>query len=241
VTVPISYDYAYKFPNGQIKKFLVQLDPTTLNLIVKRRQDLPLWTLLSHKQCANCPLDVKTHVYCPIAQNFVDIAEQFQDLVSHQSVVVTVTTEERVYAKETTVQQGLSPLIGIIMTTSGCPIMDYLKPTVRFHLPFASLDETVFRMVSMFLIVQYYRNQEGLKTDWRLDGLARVYAEVGIVNRDFANRLRDAAKKDANINALVNLDCFASMVPLVAEDRLKAIKPYFEAYLKETSSTPFAV
>jgi hypothetical protein len=51
------------------------------------------------------------------------------------------------------------------------------------------------------------------------------------VNRDFANRLRDAAKKDANINALVNLDCFAAMVPLVAEDTLKALKPYFSAYL----------
>ena len=83
----------------------------------------------------------------------------------------------------------------------------------------------------MHLLVQYYRNQDGKKAEWRLDGLSRVYAEVGIVNRDFANRLRDAAKKDANLNALVNLDCFASMVPLVAEDTLNAIKPYFSAYL----------
>jgi hypothetical protein len=231
VAVPISYEYTYKFKTGQVKKFLIQLDPSTLGLIVKRKLDMPLWALLSHKKCENCPLDVKTHIYCPIAQNFVDIAQEFQDMVSHENVVVTVTTEERVYAKETTIQQALSPLIGIIMTTSGCPVMDYLKPMVRFHLPFASLDETVFRMVSMFLLVQFYRNQEGRKADWRLDGLTRVYAEVGIVNRDFANRLRDAAKKDANINALVNLDCFASMVPLVADETLKAIKPYFAAYL----------
>ena len=142
------------------------------------------------------------------------------------------STEDRIYAKNTTIQQGLSPLIGIIMTTSGCPTLEHLKPMVRFHLPFASLDETVFRMVSMYLMVQYYRNQEGLKAEWRLDGLTRVYAEVGIVNRDFANRLRDAARKDANINALVNLDCFATMVPLVADDTLKAIKPYFSAYFK---------
>jgi hypothetical protein len=57
-----------------------------------------------------------------------------------------------------------------------------------------------------------------------------VYAKVSVVNRDFANRLRDAAKKDANINALVNLDCFATMVPFVAEDTLKQLKPYFSAY-----------
>jgi hypothetical protein len=228
---PITIEYAYKFKKGLVTKFQINLDRDTLELIVDRKPDPPLWALLNHKKCENCPLDVKSHIYCPVALNFVDIAEQFKDMVSHEDVVVTVTTEERTFAKETTIQQGLSPLIGIIMTTSGCPVMEHLKPMVRFHLPFASLDETVFRMVSMHLLVQYYRNQDGKKVDLRLDGLTKVYAQVGIVNRDFANRLRDAAKKDANINALVNLDCFASMVPLVAEDTLKAIKPYFSAYL----------
>jgi hypothetical protein len=51
------------------------------------------------------------------------------------------------------------------------------------------------------------------------------------MNRDFAVRLSNAAKKGANINALVNLDCFAAMMPLAAEDTLQAIKPYFSAYL----------
>ena len=228
---PISIEYSYKFKNGLNKKFIINLDRDTLALQRERKPTPPLWALLNHKKCENCPLDVKKHLYCPVALNFMDIAEQFQNMVSHENVVVTVITEERVYARETTIQQGLSPLIGIIMTTSGCPIMDYLKPMVRFHLPFASLDETVFRTVSMFLLVQYYRNQEGRKAEWRLDGLTKIYAEVGIVNRDFANRLRDAATKDANINALVNLDCFASMVPLVADDTLKAMKPYFSAHL----------
>ncbi len=225
------FEYVYRFKKGLVKKFLLSLDRDSLNLQAEMKSDPPLWALLNHKKCENCPLDVKSHIYCPVALNFVDIAEQFRDLVSHEEVAVTVTTEERTYTKETTVQQGLSPLIGIIMTTSGCPVMAHLKPMVRFHLPFASLDETVFRMVSMYLLVQYYRNQNGRKAEWRLDGLTKVYAEVGIVNRDFANRLRDAAKKDANLNALVNLDCFASMVPLVAEDTLKAIRPYFSAYL----------
>ncbi len=225
------FEYVYRFKKGLIKKFLLSLDRESLALQKAEKPDPPLWALLNHKKCENCPLDVKSHIYCPVALNFVDIAEQFRDMVSHEEVAVTVTTEERTYAKETTVQQGLSPLIGIIMTTSGCPVMAHLKPMVRFHLPFASLDETVFRMVSMYLLVQYYRNQDGRKAEWRLDGLTKVYAEVGIVNRDFANRLRDAAKKDANLNALVNLDCFASMVPLVAEDTLNAIRPYFSAYL----------
>ncbi len=230
MTKQLTFEYVYKFKNGLIKKFQLNLDREFLSLQVDRRPDPPLWALLNHKKCENCPLDVKMHTYCPVALNFTDIAEQFRDMLSHEEVVVTVTTEERTYAAETTVQQGLSPLIGIIMAASGCPVLDHLKPMVRFHLPFASLDETVFRMVSMYLLVQYYCNQDGKKAEWRLDGLTKVYAEVGIVNRDFANRLRDAAKKDANLNALVNLDCFASMVPLVADDTLKAIKPYFSAY-----------
>lgn len=228
---PLTIQYTYTFKKGTEKTFPIILDRATLALQVERRQNPPVWALLNHKKCANCPVDEQKNLYCPVALNFVDIAEQFKDMVSHEEVTVKVTTEERVYSKETTIQLGLSPLIGIIMATSGCPVLDHLKPMVRFHLPFASLDETVFRMVVMHLMVQYYRNQDGKEAVWTLDGLSKVYAEVGVVNRDFANRLRDAAKKDANINALVNLDCFASMVPLVADDTLKAIKPYFSAYL----------
>ncbi len=110
--------------------------------------------------------------------------------------------------------------------------MERLKPMVRFHLPFASLTETIFRMVSMHLMAQYFLNQEGKAADWKLTGLENIYAEVGQVNRDFAQRLADAAKKDANVNALVNLDCFATMVPLAAEETLNEIKSYFSAHLK---------
>lgn len=228
----ITFEYVFKFKKGAEKTFIVRLDRKSLSLKAAARQTPPLWALLNHKMCANCTMDVAQSMYCPIALNIVDIAEQFKDNLSHEEVVVTVKTEERVYAKETTVQNGLSPLIGIIMTTSGCPIMEHLKPMVRFHLPFASLEETVFRMVTMYLMVQYYRSQDGKTAEWTLDGLSEVYAEVGIVNRDFANRLRDAAKKDANLNALVNLDCFAAMVPLVAEETLEMLRPYFKAYFE---------
>jgi len=39
---------------------------------------------------------------------------------------------------------------------------------------------------------------------------------VGKVNRDFAKRMRAAARKDANVNALMNLDIFASMTAFAA-------------------------
>jgi len=225
--------YSYKFSNGTTKHFDLRLNAGNLLLTTKKQENLPLWALLPFSKCAICPLSERDHVYCPICVNLAGIVEQFKNFPSHERVSVTVACEERFYGKETTVQGGLSPLLGIIMTTSGCPIMEQLKPMVRFHLPFASLDETIYRGVTMFLTAQYFRHQDGKTAEWSIDGLGTIYSEVGRVNRDFANRMRAAAKKDANVNALVNLDVFASMMTLAAEDTLNRLKPYFSALLEK--------
>lgn len=228
----LTITYAFSFKNGSRKTFPLVLDKGSLALIAGNPERPPLWTLLNFNKCEVCPLDEARIAYCPVAVNLAGIVEEFKDFVSHEQARVTVTVEERVYAKDTTVQQGLTPLLGIIMTTTGCPVMGQLKPMVRFHLPFASLTETIFRMSTMYLMAQFLRSREGKTAEWSLDGLAKVYSEVGKVNRDFAQRLRVAAKKDANVNALVNLDCFATMVPLAADDTLREIRPYFAAYLE---------
>ena len=232
MTNHIKIAYAFKFTNGSVIRFDLRLDERTLALVPEDRVDLPDWTLLPYHQCANCPLDVRTHVHCPVAANLSGIVEKFKNFVSHDRVGVVVIVEERTYSKETTVQMGLSPLLGIIMTTSGCPIMEQLKPMVRFHLPFASLEETIFRMVSMHLVAQYLRKQAGKSSEWNLDGLTRIYAQVAQVNKDFVDRLLGAAKNDVNVNALVNLDAFAKMVPLAADSMLAKITPYFSALLR---------
>jgi hypothetical protein len=227
----IRYVFIYKFKDGTTKHFDLRLDPTTLLLKAKRPASLPLWALLSFNKCSICPLSESDHAYCPISANFAGIVEEFKNFLSHERVSVTVACEERFYGKETTIQGGLSPLLGIIMTTGGCPIMEQLKPMVRFHLPFASLDETIFRGVSMHLVAQYFRNQDGKDASWSLDGLQKIYAEVGRVNQGFANRMRAAAKKDANVNALVNLDVFASMMTLAADETLQKLRPHYSALL----------
>jgi hypothetical protein len=52
------------------------------------------------------------------------------------------------------------------------------------------------------------------------------------VNNDFSERLLTAAHNDVNVNALVNLDAFAKMVPLAAESMLRKITPYFSALMR---------
>lgn len=228
----IRIGYSFRFKSGLSKVFNIFLDRQTLGLIQEKSLDPPAWTRLSHNKCTNCVLDEGLNKYCPIALNLSHIAEEFKESLSYETVSVTVTTEERSYEKNTTLQEGLSSLLGIVMVTSGCPVMERLKPMVRFHLPFATLEETTFRMSSMYLIAQYFLAQKGKSPDWKLDGLKQVYSEVSQLNRDFAKRLSDAAKKDANLNALVNLDCFASMIPITAEEMLNEIESYFSAYFK---------
>lgn len=222
--------YVYRFEDGTDLKFDLFLDRESLALTLQKETDLPDWTLLARNKCSPCPLG-GSHKYCPVAAHLSGIVEKFKKFVSHDKVLVDCIVEERIYSKNTTVQMGLSSLLGIIMTTSGCPVMEPLKPMVRFHLPFASLEETIFRMVSMYLVAQYLRQQAGKTAAWSLEGLARIYEQVGQVNNDFADRLLGAAQNDVNVNALVNLDAFAKMVPLAADSMLRKITPYFSALL----------
>lgn len=222
--------YTFTFDNDDIKRFAITLDKKDLTFASDREDEPALWAKLGLNQCKLCTIKADKKTYCPVAANLSDVVEEFKDVLSYENVHVTVTTKERTYSKKTSIQEGLSSLIGIIMVTSGCSVMEKLKPMVRYHLPFASLEETVFRMVSMYLLSQYFKKMDGHLADWDMEGLKKIYEAVGSVNRDFAERLSVAANKDANVNALVNLDCFATAIPMTAEDMLKEIKNYFTAY-----------
>lgn len=108
--------------------------------------------------------------------------------------------------------------------------MEPLRPLVRFHLPFASMEETEFRIVSMYLVAQYFRAKGGKTPDWSLEGLQEIYNRVGVVNRCFAERLRSATTKDASVNAIVILDCFAKGVPFAVRTTLRDYEKYFDSY-----------
>ncbi len=224
--------YQFKLKNGTEKKFDILLDRETLALVREQKEAPPEWARLEFRQCSNCPLNTTLTRYCPIAANLSGIVQEFREMTGPDKAIVTVMVKERAYFKAGSIQEGLSPLLGIIMTTSGCPVMEPLKPMVRYHLPFASLDETIFRMISMFLMAQFIRSQAGKKPEWQLEGLSRIYAEVKKLNKDFGQRMRAAAKSDANVHALVKLNVFAVMVPMEAQKMLKEITPYFSSYLK---------
>lgn len=229
---PIEIGYSFSFESGVTKVVNVALDRQTLGFIPKKRQQPLKWTELNHNKCRGCSLDEGLNKHCPVALNLSYIAEKFKDFASCERVVINVTTRERIYSKYTSLQEGLSALTGIVMVTSGCPTLDYLRPMVRFHLPFATVTETVYRMVSTYVMGQFLSQRKGGDADWELEGLEKIYSEIHEVNKDFARRIAETAKKDANVNAIMNLDCFACLVPLTAEEMIKEIEQNFQPYTK---------
>ncbi len=143
---------------------------------------------------------------------------------------------ERTYGQETSIQNGLSSLLGIYMVASGCPIMDYLRPMVRFHLPFATTLETTYRSVSMYLIAQYFRSKRGLSADWKLEKLDDLYKKIAKVNKGLWGRLSKASTFDANTNAIVMLNTFGDAIRFSMKKDFEEFIPYFEMYLR---SDPF--
>ncbi len=227
----IKIEYLFRFRNGETREIALLLDESTLALDCEIKCTPPFWSELPFHQCSVCPLDPGLHPHCPIALQLAEIVGIFRDYDSYDEVTVEVSDGQRRYLKETSLQNGLGPLMGIIMASSGCPVMDPLRPLVRFHLPFSSMEETEFRIVSMYLVAQYFRVKNGKEPDWSLYGLQEIYNKIGDVNKFFAERLRSASAKDANVNAIIILDCFAKGVPFAVRTTLRDYEKFFELYL----------
>jgi hypothetical protein len=118
------------------------------------------------------------------------------------------------------------------MVTSDCPILDYLRPMVRFHLPFATATETVFHAVSMYLVAQYFRKQKGREPDWTMEGLEQIYKEIGTVNKGMWNRLSHASSFDAIVNALILLSSFGEALRLSLKKDFQNFLPLFQKYVE---------
>ncbi len=228
----ISFHYKFTLSDGNVREFDVELDSETLSLTNKEKKSYPEWTQLPYHKCPNCPLSNAQHPRCPVAANLVDVVECFKDSVSHEEVDVEITTEARKYLKRTSLQTGISSLVGIYMVTSGCPVMDKLRPMVRAHLPFATGEETMYRALSMYLIAQYFLYKKGQKPDLELENLAEIYEEIQIVNKSFCQRLSGTDIKDAILNAVVGLNVHADLTNYSIRTRhLAQIERLFRAYL----------
>lgn len=228
---PLQIRYRFAFQDGQEESFDLSLDPDTVAFLPDPAFAPPEWARLDNHKCRNCPLDSREHPYCPVARNLAPAIARFAQRISFEEVDVAVTAPAREYRKRVSLQKGVGALFGLIMATSGCPVLDKLRPMAYSHLPLAELGETRYRAISMYLLAQYFRARKGLTPEWDLAGLEKVYREIGAVNRDFIDRLRTVEMLDANFNAVVSLDCFCLSDDASLTRSLDKLERLFAPYL----------
>ena len=222
------FDYQINLEEGQRTRFRIALDPRTLLMIVDSDGPKPAWTKLSYNQCQCCPLDPQTHSHCPIAVNIAGLVDQFNNITSHANCLVICETRDRTYSKQTSVMDGLTSIFGIVMATSNCPIMNFLKYMARYHLPFSSVEETTARSTSLFLLEQYFLYKKGLVKAFDFDLLERKYAKVQLVNEGLLARIHSLGEKDADKNAIITLHALSQFLSIEMDFSLHTIAHFFQ-------------
>lgn len=224
-----TYDINYEFRlvDGPVKIFKISLDPKTLGVVSKANQKTPEWSRLEFHQCQCCSRTTKDHTHCPLCLNISEIVETFKSVRSIDQCVVQCTTPDRTVLKETDVQEGLSSILGIIMATSDCSKMHFLRPMARFHLPFSTADETIIRSTSFFLLRQYFEYRKGNVSAINLQGLDKHYEDLQLVNAGILARINAITPKDAGSNAVTILNSLAELLVMACGSSLDFVENYF--------------
>jgi hypothetical protein len=224
---PHRIHYRFDLPDGSQKSLDFTFDAAGFRLANAPPAAPPFWTELEFNQCANCPLHAADHPHCPAALQMVTAIEPLKSLVSFDKLGVTVRQAERTLYAETTAQQAMSSVLGLIMATSGCPWTDRLRPMARFHLPFANEIEAVYRSLCMFLLA---REMAGAGETPGFGALRRLYENLHVVNRDMSRRLGAATRTDPARNAMALLDAYTTLLPAALEGSLAELKPLFDGW-----------
>jgi len=211
--------YSFTLPDGQVDCVALEIDSETIEMKNELPATLPDWTSLDFHKCTNCTLSDydREATICPAAARLVPLIEPCNKLISYDEIDVDVLTSERRISATAKAEQVFSSLMGLIFATSGCPHMKFFKPMARYHLPFATLEETLYRTTGTYLLSQYMMQRSGEKADFSFEGLHQIYNEVKQVNTSMAARLRAAAETDSPLNALTLLDAHGQFLPFALE------------------------
>jgi hypothetical protein len=228
MTEPLKIDYLFDLPDGSQKHLELTFHPHDFRLSNTAPDKPPFWTELKFNQCANCPLNPAQHTHCPAALHMAPAVESLQELVSFDLVGVTVRQAERTVSARVSAQQALSSVLGLIMASAGCPWTDHLRPMARFHLPFASESETLYRSVGMYLLARELLGDPN--TPRGFDALQKLYENLHQVNRDISRRLGAATRTDPARNAIALLDTQTALLPVALDNLLEEFAPLFNAW-----------
>ena len=227
--------YHFKFPEtgDETVSYKFALDDKTLEFQDLQERpgetnEMLEWAKLDCEKCSHCPLKAEDTPHCPVAKNIFNVVDYFKDTRSFKKSMIFIETEDRAYARNCSVQEGLFSIFGVIMASSGCPHLNFFKPMARFHLPFATSEETFVRATSFHLLKQHIRRENGeenVKMD--ISELLENYKNVEIVNQNILKRISKISEADADKNALIILQNYAQLLDCEVADNYSGIKPYF--------------
>ncbi|MGM0441767.1 MAG: DUF6901 family protein [Elusimicrobiota bacterium] len=225
----VQYKYIIKW-GEETKEINLELTPDRMKIAPRhlKREDLPDWVDLNFQKCNICPLDSKKQPSCPAALSILDIVEEFSDVPSTIDVKLKIITPERVLIKKTQIAEALSSLIELCLWLSECPVLSQFSSMARFHLPFSSKEEAIFRITASYLLKQYFVDKNGGSPDWDLKGLKKFYDKIAIINGKLAERVRAGSCKDAGVNAVVRLDSFAKNFEYLFENSMEILENIFK-------------
>lgn len=219
--------YTLNFKDKKSFVYPIEIDDETLSYIPKESSEIPEWTKLKQDQCLKCSSAKDGPGYCSLLPNLHELVQSFSKVKSFEKVEVEVKTDERTFNKSTDVQTALTSIFGLIMAASDCPQTQFFRPIVRFHLPFATMEETLFRIVSMYLLSQYFKDKKQINFDDVLNDLKADYERVGKMNRVILDRIRQVVKEDADKNAFIGLELFVQSFTFEYDLKLDSLSYLF--------------
>lgn len=229
-------DYQFEFPDAPATRVCVDLDRKP---DARRIATAPEWTKLGYQQCQKCPLNPSLHSHCPAALDVHALLGALPATASYKRIDVKVTSPMREYHKVVSVEEAVRSLMGLVMASSACPVFGLLRPVARHHLPFASTEEQTLRMVSFYLMQQYFKVHEGKAPDWALTQLILHFKNLQLVNHAFWQRITGHVQNDANARALLSFFTLSGNLSASIDQQLDQVyDQYFRSSDQPRWSTP---
>jgi hypothetical protein len=222
-------EYTFVLNDGHARTIVVDPERSGASHAAADVANAPPWTLLGENKCPHCPLSAAETPVCPPAYDAREVLKLFSDIISCEVIDVRVKTPEREISKRCDVQTALMAVLGLIMASSGCPILAELRAMAVFHLPFSNHTETIYRTTANHLLKQFFAARRGETPDYKLDKLRKLYADLEELNHAFFGRIKAAAKEDANLNAVTHLLAMSMLVTASMDEGLVELESFFPA------------
>jgi len=194
-----------------------------------------VWTTTAFHHCDGCI----NNEHCPLALSLQDPIEKLKHLDPHQTTHINVYTEERNYQKETTIQEALGSLYGLIIARSGCHEFNILRDLSWFHLPFATMEESLLRFAGRYLLHCHADKEYQLDGQAITDQIKAMFENFHHANNCIVSRLNKAEVEGVNLpfNAVTQLDSLGGLVLAAFENHSTTLQGLLKKAETHNTST----